>query len=126
METHAQFTVGGERVVGVLHLPDTPAPAAGHPLVVMLHGYTGHKSETHRLFTLTARHLARLGVGALRFDFRGSGDSDGDFSAMTVSREVEDALAGVEYARARPGVDPARVMLMGFSMGGMVAALAAP
>ncbi|MBB6098539.1 hypothetical protein HNR42_001973 [Deinobacterium chartae] len=125
METWASFRVGGQRLHGMLHLPDIPRPAAGFPAVVMLHGFTGHRSESHRLFVLLSRYLMRLGMASLRFDFRGSGDSEGDFSEMTVSREVEDALEAVAYVRDLPEIDAARVAVLGFSLGGMVAALAA-
>ncbi|WP_045234191.1 alpha/beta hydrolase [Deinococcus pimensis] len=125
METFATFRVGRERLVGVTHLPDTPAPEHGHPLVVMLHGFTGDRSEEGRLFTLASRAFEARGLASLRFDFRGSGDSDGDHADVTVSREVEDAFAAVEFARGLPGVDGERVSLLGLSLGGMVAALAA-
>lgn len=125
MESFAQFSVDGQRLYGMLHTPDAQAPAAGWPSVVMLHGFTGNRTESHRNFVLFARYLAGRGVAALRFDFRGSGDSQGDFSEMTALREVEDAVAAAAYLRRQPGLDPERVMLLGFSMGGMVAALAA-
>ncbi|MFC4453201.1 alpha/beta hydrolase family protein [Deinococcus sonorensis] len=126
METFASFRVGGQRVYGMLHVPDTERPAHGFPSVLMLHGFTGQRVEPHRLFVLFSRYLAQLGVASLRIDFRGSGESEGDFSEMTVSREVEDAVAAFEYLRDQPDIDPERAMLHGFSMGGMVAALASP
>ena len=74
---------------------------------------------------LLSRYLVRLGIASLRIDFRGSGDSESDFSEMTVAREVEDVEAAFAYVRGLPLLDPERVMLLGFSMGGLVAALAA-
>ncbi|SEI74537.1 hypothetical protein SAMN04488058_101499 [Deinococcus reticulitermitis] len=126
MESFAQFSVNGQRLYGMLHTPDEPPPAQGWPSVALLHGFTGNRVENHRSFVLLARRLAASGVAALRFDFRGSGESQGDFSEMTVTGEVEDAGAACAYLRRQPGLDPERVMLLGFSMGGLVAALAAP
>lgn len=126
MEEFAQFTVDHQRLYGLLHTPDAPAPAQGWPSVILLHGFTGSATSDHRLFPLLARRLAARGVAALHFDFRGSGQSQGDFSEMTVSREVQDALAAFEFMRRRSGLDPERVMSLGFSMGGIVAALTAP
>lgn len=123
MEQFAQFSVHQQRMYGMLHLPDAQPPATGWPSVVVLHGFTGNRVEGHRNFVLLARRLAGLGVACLRFDFRGSGESQGDFSEMTVSREVEDTQAAFEYLRRQPNIDPARVMLLGFSMGGLVASL---
>ena len=126
METFASLRVGGQSVYGMLHLPDNPPPTHGHPSVLILHGFTGNRAGDHRLLPLLSRYLQRLGVASLRIDFRGSGDSEGDFSEMTVTREVEDAAAAMAYLRQYPGIDPQRAMLLGFSMGGMVAALSAP
>ena len=124
METFASLRVGGQRLYGMVHLPDTPRPAQGFPSVLILHGYTGNRAGDHRLLPLLSRHLTRLGIASARFDFRGSGDSEGDFSEMTVAREVEDTVAAFRYLQDLPEIDPERTMLLGFSMGGMVAALA--
>lgn len=125
MEQFTQFTVSGQRLYGMLHVPEGERPASGWPSVVMLHGFTGNRLEGHRLFPLFSRYLAARGVASLRFDFRGSGESEGDFSEMTVAREVEDTEAAFAYLRGLPMLDPERVMGLGFSMGGLVAALAA-
>ena len=126
VETFAQFTVGTQRLYGMLHTPDGDAPPHGWPSVVMLHGFTGHRVEGHRNFVLLSRFLAARGVASLRFDFRGSGESQGDFSEMTPASLQQDTRAAFEYVRRQPGLDPQRVMLLGFSMGALVACLALP
>ena len=64
--------------------------------------------------------------GSLRcMDFRGSGDSEGDFSAMTLEGQVSDACAGLKYLEHHGEVDPARIGLFGRSMGSAVAVMAA-
>lgn len=125
-EEFAQFSVDGQRLYGLLHRPTGDAPAQGWPSVVILHGFTGNRGGDHRLLPLLSRFLAARGVASLRFDFRGSGESHGDFSEMTVTREVQDTQAAFEYLRRQTGIDPERTMLLGFSMGGLVAALSAP
>ena len=114
------FKVDGEQVVGMLHQPVKRKGKC--PAVVCFHGFTGSKTESHRLFVKMARMLAEAGVVCLRIDFRGSGDSEGDFSQMTIAREVEDARAALKFLRAVPGVDQKRVGILGMSMGGMVSA----
>ena len=114
------FKVSGEQVVGMLHLP--AKGKAKCPAVVCFHGFTGSKTESHRLFVKMARMLAEAGSICLRIDFRGSGDSEGDFSQMTISREIEDARAALKFLRARSDVDPKRIGILGMSMGGMVSA----
>jgi alpha/beta superfamily hydrolase len=91
----------------------------------MCHGFTGHKAETHRLFVDAARDFARHGMAVLRFDFRGSGDSGGEFRDMTVSGEIEDALAALDYLCLRPEIDSDHVGVLGLSLGGCVAACVA-
>lgn len=117
------FDVRGERLYGMLHIPDAVSSA---PCVVFCHGFTGHRIEAHRLFVKAARALVAHGIAALRFDFRGSGESDGDFADMTVSREIEDAHAAIEFAASQPEVNPLRLGLLGLSLGGCVAACCAP
>jgi dienelactone hydrolase len=114
------FRSAGEQVVGMLHLPEGKGP---FPAVVFFHGFTGNKSEAHRLFVQTARGLAGAGVAALRIDFRGSGDSAGEFSQMSVSSEVADGHAALRYLRGRRDIDRQRIGILGMSMGGMVASL---
>jgi alpha/beta superfamily hydrolase len=86
---------------------------------------TGTRIEAHFLFVKAARALCAAGMNVLRFDFRGSGESDGGFEEMTIEGEVADALAALERVRAEPTVDPDRVALLGLSLGGLVAACAA-
>lgn len=121
METPVVFKSRGQQVVGMLHVPEQRRKRG--PAVVMLHGFTGTKVESHRMFVKMARSLARAGIAALRFDFRGSGDSAGEFSTMTISGEIEDARAALKFIRRHPLVDPARAGVLGLSMGGMVAAM---
>jgi dipeptidyl aminopeptidase/acylaminoacyl peptidase len=120
IETPVTFTVAGQQVVGILHRPDLSRRQ--RPAVLLLHGFTGSKHEAHRLFVLTARALAQLGVVVLRFDFRGSGDSAGDFADMTIATELADARAAWRFLRRQPGVDRERMGVLGMSMGGLVAA----
>ncbi|HEX9654870.1 MAG TPA: alpha/beta fold hydrolase [bacterium] len=111
------------QLVGVLHVPEKSQ--AKSPAVLMLHGFTGHKSETHFIYTQLARDLAENGIVALRFDFAGSGDSQGEFADMTILSELEDAKAALEFLRKQEGIDAANTGLLGFSLGGCVAALLA-
>jgi dienelactone hydrolase len=107
---------------GMLHGPagDRRAPA-----VVLLHGFTGYHIEDHRLFVQMARCLADAGFAVLRFDFYGSGDSDGDFEECTVLTEVADAVAALDWVSEQKRVDPDRIGVLGLSLGGCVAALLA-
>ena len=107
---------------GLLHRPEGTDPA---PAVLMLHGFTGQHVEQDRLFVQAARVLAGLGFAVLRFDFYGSGDSDGDFEESSVQTELDDAVTALDWISAQPGIDPQRIGVLGLSLGGCVAALLA-
>lgn len=119
---HIRFENEGLNLYATLHRPDGPAP---HPAVVMCHGFTGHRQETNNVFVKCARCLASAGFMAFRFDCRFSGESDGEFRNMTISTEVSDARKAVDTLLEQPGIDPARLGIIGFSMGGTVAPLTA-
>lgn len=88
-------------------------------IIVMFHGYTGHKNENGFLFKQITRRCVEIGYATIRLDFYGSGDSDGDFSDMTFLTEVEDGRQIIEYAYHLNNDKP--IILLGFSMGGAVA-----
>jgi dipeptidyl aminopeptidase/acylaminoacyl peptidase len=81
--------------------------------------------ESHWMFVKCSRALARAGIASLRFDFYGSGESEGEFAEMSLQSEVADALAGVDFLRRQRGIDPRRMGMVGMSLGGAIAALIA-
>ncbi|MBS7648674.1 MAG: alpha/beta fold hydrolase [Candidatus Bathyarchaeia archaeon] len=115
----------GQQIIGILHSPDNIRPGEKLPGIVMFHGFTGNKSEAHRLFVNVARSLSNSGFIVLRFDFRGSGDSDGDFEDMTLPGEVSDAERALTFLLKQRNIDKERVGVIGLSMGGRVAAILA-
>ncbi len=62
-----------------------------------------------------ARMLVRHGYGVLLLEARGQGTSEGDAVRWAGDRDL---LAGADYLRDRPDVDPGRIGAMGFSVGG--------
>jgi len=93
--------------------PDAPRAAAvfGHPHP--LHGGTMHTKAVYQ----AAKALARIGVGVLRFNFRGVGRSAGVFDGGL--GEMDDFRAGLDFMEARyPGVP---LWAAGFSFGSWIA-----
>ncbi|MDQ3185278.1 MAG: hydrolase 1, exosortase A system-associated, partial [Pseudomonadota bacterium] len=70
---------------GILSLPEQ----AAHRGVLIVVGGPQYRVGSHRQFTLLARQLAAQGVPALRFDYRGMGDSEG---AARTFEDLEDDL----------------------------------
>ena len=115
----------GKWLRGMIHRPPSSRPRRGAPGVVFFHGFTGDRMESHWLFVKCARRLAKAGIASLRFDFYGSGESEGEFREVTLHGEIADAGAAIEYFRRYRGIDPERIGLLGFSLGGAVAACVA-
>lgn len=125
MERPVTFTNEGQQIVGMLHVPDGLKKRQKAPAIAMFHGFTGHKAETHRLFVRIARAICKEGFVVLRIDFRGSGDSEGDFEDMTAPAEVSDAEQSITFLSGLPEVNDKAVGVIGLSMGGRVAAILA-
>lgn len=108
---------------GMAHFPSLDQKKA--PAVILLHGFTGSKLEPHRFFLKISRALEVLGIASFRFDFLGSGESDGNFEDMTVLKELAEAETILQYVRSHPNIDSDKVIVLGFSMGGLIASLLA-
>ena len=92
-EVPVSFTCQGIDLIGVLHVPASP-PRVGVLIVV---GGPQYRVGSHRQFVLLARDLASHGVGVLRFDCRGMGDSDGDFPGFErIEPDIAAAVALME------------------------------
>ena len=103
---------------GVVHMPQGEPRAiavVAHPLPVM--GGT----MDNKIVTTLVKTFAELGFIAVRFNFRGVGDSSGVYDDG--NGEVDDALTIVDYAYQEFGKLP--LILSGFSFGGYVQARAA-
>jgi len=122
-EIPVKFENENLNLFGMIHLP-TREPR--YPCIVLLHGYTGTRMGDHFILVKAARELCRGGFACLRFDFRGSGESEGDFADITVDGEISDALAALEFLKGFSGIDRNRIGLLGMSLGGSVAACVSP
>lgn len=72
--------------------------------------------------TAIAERFAPAGYNILRFDFSYVGDSEGEYEDLTVSGEVADALGALDFMHGFTATD---CTLIGSSLGGLVALLAA-
>lgn len=95
---------------GRFELPDEQEPRA---YALFAHCFTCSKNL--RAVGRIAQSLTDNGVGVLRFDFTGLGNSEGDFSDTNVSSNIEDLLAAVTYMES---IGRAPQVLIGHSLGG--------
>jgi uncharacterized protein len=83
---------------------------------IFLHGHGGNRSD---LLSESVQYLEQ-GYGALYFDFRAHGTSEGDAITMAVN-EVMDVQAAFNFLLEQDAVNPERIALYGQSMGAAVA-----
>lgn len=101
---------------------DTPADVPAVASIVIAHGLTGDRvGPVELLSRLSAQLCSITAAQVVRFDFRGSGDSPGEFSATTFNGMASDFVA-VAYATC-PSQLP--VVCAGISIGGVPAVMAA-
>lgn len=112
----------GQKIFCMFH---KPLHLKNYPVILFCHGLAGHKIGRYRIYVELSNLLCSKGIATLRMDFRGSGDSEGDFSAMTLEGEVSDACLGLNFLENYPDVDPSRIAIFGRSMGSAVALMAA-
>ena len=96
------------------------APGEKHPLVIVIHGFTGHMEERH--ITAVSQTLNDLGYATLRVDMYGHGNSEGQFENHTLYKWLTNALTVIDYARKLDFVTD--LYLCGHSQGGMTVMLA--
>jgi len=116
------FASDGLNLSGVVHVPDDHRPGERRPAFIMMHGFGANKSGGPEWI---CRQFAAWGYVALRFDYRGCGDSEGERGRVIPAEEVADARNALTYFAARDDVDPAAIALCGSSLGGGVAVQAA-
>ena len=127
-EETVTFTVDDMTVVGTLNLPDG---VENPPAILLLHGFTGSRDELEipaveeGVYERAARLWAEQGIASLRIDFRFNGDSDGDFADSTLGAHVKDGLGALDFLAVSGRIDPSRMALVGWSMGGAVGAAVA-
>ena len=119
------FEVDGQKVVGTLELPEG---AAKPPVILLLHGFKGSRNELQisslheGIYARAADAWAIRGLASLRIDFRGGGDSDGSFEDTTISGQIKDALAALDFLQTEKSTDRTKIAVVGWSQGGTVAA----
>lgn len=112
----------GEKIFGIFHRPLLAEKA---PAIVICPGFAGNKSGKFRMFVTLSKELAKRGIAVLRFDYRGSGDSEGEFQEITLDGKISDTLKCLEFLSSHPRIDSTRIGLLGRSLGGAIAILTA-
>ncbi len=105
-----QFTSNeGHELSGILDSP------GGQPRAFALFAHCFTCSKNLKAVTNITKSLTEAGIAALRFDFTGLGESEGEFADTNLSSNVADLLAAVSYLEENY---QAPSILIGHSLGG--------
>ncbi|MCH7552882.1 MAG: alpha/beta fold hydrolase [Chloroflexi bacterium] len=114
---------GAISLQGELHLPSEGTPP--YPGIVVCHPHpTYGGSMDNNVVMAVIAGVTKRGIAALRFNFRGVGDSTGAYDGH--GGEQDDVAAAVAYLLTLDEIDAHRVGLAGYSFGAMMAMGAAP
>ncbi len=110
---------GGVEINGVAYVASGAGP---HPVLVLCHGWPGNEKNLD-----LAQAVRRAGWTVVTFNYRGSWGSPGDFHFAQVPQDAAAVLAWVRRPEvaAKLGLDPARLVIGGHSMGGWATAMVA-
>lgn len=107
-----------QNLVGVMHHGKGEVP---RPCLVVCHGFAGTKIGGSRRFVEFARYAVEKNLSVFRFDFAGSGDSDGNLEDLTLDDELDDLHAAITTVSKMDGVDPQKIGVVGHCMGAVTA-----
>ena len=113
------FQSAGLKINGYIHKPADMKPGEKRPAFMVLHGFGSNCSSGNCM--LPAEMLTEWGYVALRFDFRGCGESEGKRANTVCLEQVEDTKNALSFLETRPEVDGKRVAVVGSSFGAAVA-----
>ena len=107
------LTVDGISIVGQIYLPDE---SAAYPAVCLCHGVpSGNPPDpADGGYPTLAERICRKNYAVFYFNFRGTGDSGGNFDLLGWTRDLQ---AVVDYLYDLKNIDSSRIFLVGFSGG---------
>lgn len=116
----------GIELAGTLALPKKEGV---FPVVVMISGSGANDRNEemlgHKPFLVISDYLTRNGIAVLRYDDRGTHQSEGDFSKATSLDFASDVEAAVAYLKTRKEINKKEIGLIGHSEGGLIAPMVA-
>jgi hypothetical protein len=115
-ESKVEFPCGSLSLEGILSLPKGKGP---FPAAVVCHPHPLYGGDMRNgIVAAVCRTLAQQSIMALRFNFRGVGQSQGSYGGAI--DEQEDVRAALSFISSLDGVDKARIGLGGYSFGAVV------
>jgi exosortase A-associated hydrolase 2 len=110
------FENQGTRLFGIVH---RPVEESNGQAFVFCHSFAEEKLWAHRVLVSYARDLAQQGYLVFRFDYRGYGDSEGEFVDCTLQSHIQDVRSAVEYVKQN-FTDVDKINLLGHRLGASI------
>jgi Serine aminopeptidase, S33 len=114
-ECPGYFPVDGANLYTVLHPVENPVAR-----ILLVGSFASERHTSYRPWIQWARYLAARRIEALRYDYRGVGESTGIFEEMTFAGWIDDVERLSAWLRKRGGDVP--LILHGLELGGLLAA----
>lgn len=89
-----------------------------HGGVIFVHAADGNRLGPHRMFVELSEQLNMSGFATMRFDLSGCGDSDGVICRKSISQDVKDVIAAIDFFSSK--TKNAKLYLIGISRGARV------
>lgn len=124
IEREVVFTSAGLRLAGTLALPEGRDRCACVLMIVgsgMVDRNESHKRMPLNVMGELAACLAERGIGSLRYDKRGVGESEGDFWPTGFHDNVADAAAALAFLSRHEQVSADKIFALGHSEGAYIA-----
>ena len=106
-----------------------PKDGKNLPAIILISGSGPQNRDEelmqHKPFLVLADYFTKRGYAVLRYDDRGTFESEGDFKTATSKDFATDTEAAIEYLKNRTDINPAKIGLMGHSEGGLIAPMVA-
>ena len=114
------------KLAGTLTLPSGPGPFKA-AIMITGSGAQNRNEELmgHKPFLVIADFLSRNGIAVLRYDDRGIGGSQGNYSEATSEDLATDAEAAFNYLKNNPKINQKKIGFIGHSEGGLIAPIVA-
>ena len=121
--TNDKFNI---KLAGTLTIPKGEGP---FPAVILITGSGAQNRNEellgHKPFLVIADYFSRNGIAVLRYDDRGVGKSQGNYSTATTADLATDAEAAFNFLKTYPKINPRLIGLAGHSEGGLIAPIVA-
>lgn len=119
-------TKANNTLSGTLTLPKN---GANFPVVILISGSGPQNRDEellgHKPFLVISDYLTKNGIGVLRYDDRGVGQSTGNFETATSADFATDVESAITYLKTRKEINTNKIGLIGHSEGGLIAPMVA-